>query len=413
MPAEAGYVSPAKIFARSTPGVIWVGARERAALAYLTGKDSVRVVLGPPSSGKSTLLRYFQYQAKGAVALAVSGPQKNAASVLATLLTAAELGPWILSEVEQRNLLSVFMQQRQAQGKRVVVCIDNAAGFSADAWKEIERLRLLKVTDRRAVELAIVGTDLDAVRAPLADLVRSDEALTPHFLPAPTDLDVAAYIDWRLAQFGVRNAFSADACALINALTKGRFNFVNILCQVVLIEQLREPAEVIDAGMVEKAAGALGSLKENSRAALERLAGETSAQPCAGRIVVSCDGRVVCTVALNGRMLIGRSRDNDIFLPSRYLSRHHAAILPTEQGHYYIVDLNSANGVLVNGKSVTSSLLFNGDVLALGQFNIKVELSEPIRNEIPPDAVSSHETDIMPVPEAATRGDGSYRRRST
>jgi hypothetical protein len=45
-------VSPAKIFARSTPGVIWVGAEQQSALDYLARKESVRVVLGPASSGK-------------------------------------------------------------------------------------------------------------------------------------------------------------------------------------------------------------------------------------------------------------------------------------------------------------------------------------------------------------------------
>jgi type II secretory pathway predicted ATPase ExeA len=390
-------VSPAKIFARSTSGVIWVGAEQQSALDYLARKESVRVVLGPASSGKSTLLRFFGHQAKGAVVLAVTGPQKSAASVLAALLKAAELGPWILSEVEQRNLLSVFVQERQAQGKRAVVCIDNVAGFSPDAWREIERLRLFKVMDKRAVELAIVGADVDAVRAPLADLVRSDDALHPHFLPSPTDEDVAAYIDWRLAQFGIHNAFSADACALINSVSQGRFNFVNILCQVVLVEQARAQAEVIDASLVDRAANSLASMKESARAALERMVEKTPVPPRAGRLIVTCDDRVVCTVALQGRMLIGRSKDNDLHLPSRYLSRHHAAILPTEQGHYYVVDLNSANGVLVNGKSVASSLLLNGDVLALGQFRIKVELSEPVRENVA-DVPATQETDIMPAP---------------
>lgn len=398
MPPQAGYVSPARIFARSTPGVIWVGAEQQSALEYLARKGSVRVVLGASSSGKSTLLQFYAEHAKGAVVLAISGPQKSAAGVLATLLNAAELGPWILSEVEQRNLLSVFVQERQGQGKRIVVCIDNIAGFSADAWREIERLRLLKVSDKRAIELAIVGADLDAVRAPLCDLVRADDALHPHFLPPPTDEDVAAYIDWRLARFGVHNAFSNDACALINSVTQGRFNFINILCQIILIEQSRTQAEVIDASLVDKAADALASMKEISRAALERMIEKTPVRPRAGRLVVTCDERVVCTVALQGRMLIGRSRDNDLHLPSRYLSRHHAAILPTEQGHYYVVDLNSANGVLVNGKSVASSLLLDGDVLALGQFRISVELSEPLLERVASDVPPTHETDIMPAP---------------
>jgi hypothetical protein len=51
----------------------------------------------------------------------------------------------------------------------------------------------------------------------------------------------------------------------------------------------------------------------------------------------------------------------------------------------------------VNGKSVASSLLLNGDVLALGQFRIKVELSEPVRENVA-DVPATQETDIMPAP---------------
>jgi hypothetical protein len=313
-------------------------------------------------------------------------------------LTQAELGPWILSEVEQRNLLSVFVQERRVQGKRVVVCIDNLVGFTADAWAEIERLRLIRVMDKPALELAIVGADFDAIHAPLAELVRTDDALYPHFLPSPADEDVAEYIDWRLAQFGVHNVFSGDACALINSVSQGRFSFINVLCQAVLLEQARTRAEVIDADLVDKAANALGSIKEDARAALERMPERAPVQVRAGRLVVSCQERVVRTVALHGRMLIGSSTDNDLHLPSRYVSRHHAAILQMEQGHYYIVDLNSANGVLVNGKSVSNSPLLNGDVLSLGPFRINVELNEPLRDDAIASLAMTSDTDVMPAP---------------
>jgi pSer/pThr/pTyr-binding forkhead associated (FHA) protein len=69
-----------------------------------------------------------------------------------------------------------------------------------------------------------------------------------------------------------------------------------------------------------------------------------------------------------------------------------------EHGHYYIVDLNSANGVLVNGKLVSNSPLLNGDVLSLGPFRINVELMEPHREDETSDVTSTSDTDIMPAP---------------
>jgi hypothetical protein len=400
------YVSPAKIFARTTARAIWMGAKQRAALDYLAGREPVRVMLGPASTGKSTLMQRLRGQSNDAVVLALAGPQESAGAVLGALLAAAELGPWILSEVEQRNLLTVFMQQRHLQGKRVLICIDNIAQMSDEAWDEIERLRLLKVGEKQIVEVALVGTESDAARAPVGALLRAAPKgnRAPHILSAPTDHDIESYIEWRLAQFDVRNAFSAEACALINSLAQRRFSFVNVLCQVVLMEQSRDPAETIDAAMVHRATATLPTFKDNAKIALERIEAAASARPSTGRVIVSCNGAIVRNADLRGRMLIGRSEDNDLFFPSRYLSRHHAVILPTEQGHYYIVDLNSANGVLVNGKRVSSSLLYNGDIVSLGQFRIKVELDEPLAEPTLPR--STNETDIMPGPsceDAAVR----------
>ena len=57
----------------------------------------------------------------GAVVLHCRGPKEDAAAVLAALLLSADLGPWELSEVEQRNLFTVLVQQRYSQYRRVVI----------------------------------------------------------------------------------------------------------------------------------------------------------------------------------------------------------------------------------------------------------------------------------------------------
>ncbi|HMF09872.1 MAG TPA: FHA domain-containing protein, partial [Thermoanaerobaculia bacterium] len=51
--------------------------------------------------------------------------------------------------------------------------------------------------------------------------------------------------------------------------------------------------------------------------------------------------------------------------PFAEVSRHHANVVFTADG-YRIVDLNSGNGILVNGKRVTDWLLNDGDVIQIG-----------------------------------------------
>jgi hypothetical protein len=400
MQASAESKSPAKIFARSTRGVIWEGPNQKAALRHFAGPTPLKVLLGPPSSGKSTLLHQFQQQVPDAVMLPLVGPSKTAVHVLSSLLGAAGLGPWSLSEVEQRNLLTVFCQQRRMQGMRIVLCVDNISRFAEPAWSEVHRLRTLRFANKEIIELAAVGTEADASQSPLYEVLQdgaTSAVEATHYLSAPSDADVKAYIDWRFAQVGVESPFSADVCSVINELTQGRMNFINILCQVVLVEQQRGSVESIDPAMVRSAADSLASMRNNTQTGdtikIRHLNADSErADSC---LVVSRDGQILNRFGLLGRVLIGRDPDNDLLLRSRQVSRYHAAIMPTAEGHYYVVDLNSANGVHVNGERTERSLLGDGDVLHIGPFELKLQLvGVPVEVPPQPDTVSTADTDV-------------------
>ena len=94
-------------------------------------------------------------------------------------------------------------------------------------------------------------------------------------------------------------------------------------------------------------------------------AGATARVPIP-RIVKQVDRGPAEEFALTpGTTSIGRSPKNQISLPFAEVSRHHANVVFTADG-YRIVDLNSGNGVLVNGKRVTDCLLADGDVIQIG-----------------------------------------------
>src|SRR5512137_2467678 len=73
---------------------------------------------------------------------------------------------------------------------------------------------------------------------------------------------------------------------------------------------------------------------------------------------------------VKARVTVGRSRDSDIFLPDQWLSRHHAAIEDRADG-YWVSDLNSKNGTLLNGEPVRDwRRLRPGDVITLGEHTL-------------------------------------------
>jgi hypothetical protein len=174
-------------------------------------------------------------------------------------------------------------------------------------------------------------------------------------------------------------------------------NFINILCQVVLVEQQRGSVDIIDTAMVRSAADSLATMRNNTHTGDTIKIRHLNAAPerAAGCLVISRDGQILNRFDLQGRVLIGRDPDNDLLLRSRQVSRYHAAIVPTAEGHYYVVDLNSANGVQVNGERTERCLLGDGDVLRIGQFELKLELvDEPVAVPPPRDTVSTADTDV-------------------
>jgi pSer/pThr/pTyr-binding forkhead associated (FHA) protein len=69
-------------------------------------------------------------------------------------------------------------------------------------------------------------------------------------------------------------------------------------------------------------------------------------------------------------VVIGRTDENDVVINHRSISRHHAKIV-REGGHYHIVDLQSANGVRVNGEEYGKVELRKGDHVDLGHVRLR------------------------------------------
>ena len=76
------------------------------------------------------------------------------------------------------------------------------------------------------------------------------------------------------------------------------------------------------------------------------------------------------------RLVLGRSRACDVYVADLNVSRRHAE-LRQEGATYWIVDLGSTNGTVVNGKRVERERLRDGDRITLGSTEIVFGRSVP------------------------------------
>ena len=71
-------------------------------------------------------------------------------------------------------------------------------------------------------------------------------------------------------------------------------------------------------------------------------------------------------------IVLGRSRQCDVVINDPNVSRRHAEVRREADG-YVVVDLESTNGILVNGRGVKRVALADGDRLQLGTTSLSFE----------------------------------------
>ncbi|HEY4716007.1 MAG TPA: FHA domain-containing protein [bacterium] len=74
-------------------------------------------------------------------------------------------------------------------------------------------------------------------------------------------------------------------------------------------------------------------------------------------------------------IFIGRDKGMDIFMEDKSLSREHAVIFFYD-GRFYIRDLKSTNGTMVNGKRIDQTSLNFRDVVQFGKVAFKFYLEQ-------------------------------------
>lgn len=73
---------------------------------------------------------------------------------------------------------------------------------------------------------------------------------------------------------------------------------------------------------------------------------------------------------------VGRDDGSDVCIPDGSVSRHHAEI-EFRGGEWFIFDLNSSNGIRINGLPVPNARLQSGQVLQIGRVDFHVEVDTP------------------------------------
>jgi len=120
----------------------------------------------------------------------------------------------------------------------------------------------------------------------------------------------------------------------------------------------------------EASQGDLGATMVYSATRAQRAAAPP-AEPAAVRALLTMDGKTF--VLDQPRAVVGRSRRCDFVVEDANISRRHFE-LQRRGAEWYVVDLESTNGIAVNGRRVSSARLQTGDEITAGTSRMRFEL---------------------------------------
>jgi pSer/pThr/pTyr-binding forkhead associated (FHA) protein len=310
----------------------------------------------------------------------------SAIDFLQAVLVQFGFSPFKMRKGELISTLNNFLIEQYAAGRKVLLIVDEAQNLSMRVLEEIRMLSGVETTKEKVLRIILAGQPElnnkldDPGLEQLAQRVR----LRFH-LQNLSEAETESYIQHRLdvAGAGDRELFTADSFPEIFRYTGGVPRLINTLCDTAMMA-----AYTADRGVVTQAdiASALTELQWTEYAARphryrpeERPAEPTAAARAAaahagarvlGHLLVAADGRTVQEVPLRlGRLIIGRTPDNDVQIDSRFISRHHCQVI-TQLNSCVVEDLNSTNGIYVKSNRVRRHYLNDGDVVLVGKHEL-------------------------------------------
>jgi general secretion pathway protein A len=382
------------------PQFLYLSKQHARAKAYMESTiwftDGFVVITGEIGAGKTTLIETFLRELQSDVIVAqINQTQLSPTAFLQTVLVQFGFSPFHMKKPEVLATLNQFLMEQYSSGRKVLLIVDEAQNLTSRVLEEVRMLSGMETTKEKVLRIILAGQPELSDKLNSAELIQLSQRVRLRFhLTALSKAETDAYIDHRLEVAGSqgRRLFAEDTYATIYKYTGGIPRLINTLCDTCLMAAYGKDRDAVtmaelDAAIKELEWVEFASGTNRMKApALEQAPAPppSDTSPIVGRILLASEGKTLVERELKaGRLVIGRTSDNDLQIDSKFISRHHCQIV-TQQDSCVIEDLNSTNGIFVQSKRVRRHNLNDGDVVQVGQHEIMYidERSPRVRNSL-------------------------------
>jgi len=382
------------------PQFLYLSKQHARAKAYMESTiwftDGFVVITGEIGSGKTTLIESFLKEVPADVVVAqINQTQVTAMDFLQAVLAQFGFSPFKMRKAELIATLNNFLIEQYAAGRRVLLIVDEAQNLSMRVLEEIRLLSGVETTKEKVLRIILAGQPElnDKLDAPELEQLTQRVRLRFH-LQTLSESETRGYIQHRLevAGAGDRELFAAETYPEIFRYCGGVPRLINTLCDTAMMAAFTADRDTVTRADIVSAVQELQWVDfahrphhhaaeadrlpppkppaaHDGRAARDGRATHDGRAALA-RLLVATDGRTVQEIPLRtGRVIVGRTADNDLHIDSRFISRHHCQVITTPHS-CVIEDLNSTNGIFVKSNRVRRHYLNDGDVVLVGKHEL-------------------------------------------
>src|SRR5262245_50540748 len=249
-----------------------MSARHTDALAHLlygiSESGGFIQLTGEVGTGKTTLIRSVleQLHAKADIALILS-PQLTTLEFLATIVQELRCPPPAERTVKAYiDVLNAHLMQAHAEGRRVVLIVDEAQTLSPELLEQVRLLTNLETSKQKLLQIILIGQPELRELLDRPEMRQTAQRITGRYHLEPLRKDEArAYVGHRLRVAGTQNdIFTRRAVDALYKHSRGIPRLINVIADRALLAAYTKDQRRVDAKLVSAAAAEVFGIRRKT-----------------------------------------------------------------------------------------------------------------------------------------------------
>ena len=254
------------------PRYLFMSERHGEALAHLvygvTESGGFIQLTGEVGTGKTTLVRTLLQNRlpDNADVAVVLNPQISVKEFLATIVEELSIGGNVDTDSVKSltDALNAYLLQAHAEGRRVILIVDEAQNLSPNVLEQVRLLTNLETSKQKLLQIILIGQP--ELRELLArnDLRQLAQRITGRYHLEPLSRkETEAYIRHRLQVAGaLAEIFEPSATRAVFKLSQGIPRLINVICDRALLGAYSRESRRVTGRMVRRAASEIAGTED-------------------------------------------------------------------------------------------------------------------------------------------------------